>query len=96
MSIRTREELPTWPWGDPAACDTRPERVAVATDRHDFYYRDLEKTNATLHELGAVKATPDGFVYIDQAMVPADLIRAYQGLASYGYAHGLIDAGGGR
>lgn len=58
--------------------------------RADHFARDLDKINATLHKLGAVVTTKDGFTHIDESKVPADLMRTYRRLVQYGAANGLL------
>lgn len=52
--------------------------------------RDLARLNAELHRLGAVITLDDGSVVIDPAKAPADLVRVYGEVVSYGFASGLI------
>ncbi|MGP4027228.1 hypothetical protein [Actinomadura sp. 3N407] len=75
-------------WGDPAATDIAAEPAAPGPI--DFFGRDLDRMNAMLHQLGAVRTDPDGFTWIDETKIPTDLASAYRGLARYGYANGLI------
>lgn len=75
-------------WGDPGAVDPRPERPEVGPA--DVFGRDLERMNAKLHQLGAVHTDPDGFTWVDETKIPADLASAYRGLTRHGYANGLI------
>lgn len=66
--------------------------------RHAYFYRDLDSFNAKFQQLGAVAVTNDGFNYIDEAKVPAELISAYRFLLRFGFANGLLpgEAGGGQ
>jgi hypothetical protein len=52
--------------------------------------RDLARLNAEFHRLGAVVTYDDGFVGIDPDKAPADLLRLYAAITSYGYANGLL------
>ena len=70
----------------PKATSTREPYVALQS----AFDADLARLNAKLEELGAVVTAPDGWCGIDPSKVPADLLRQYGGLTSYGYANGLI------
>jgi hypothetical protein len=52
--------------------------------------RDAAKITGQIAALGAVVVEPDGFAWVDEAKVPADLLSAYRGLIQYGYANGLL------
>lgn len=54
-----------------------------------FYRRDLERFDAAFRKHDAIATTADGFTYIDETKVPADLVRAYRLLMRYGAANGL-------
>lgn len=51
---------------------------------------DMARYDAAFRAADALVTTDDGFTYIDESKVPADLIRSYQFLVSYGYANGLM------
>jgi hypothetical protein len=50
--------------------------------------------NTAIEQAGAVAETADGFKYIDEAKVPASLVRAYRLLTLFGAANGLPLTGG--
>jgi hypothetical protein len=62
------------------------------TTSQQVFFADLDRLNAQFKQAGAVKVTTDGFIYVDESVVSADLVRAYRGLIRYGYASGLVDA----
>lgn len=51
---------------------------------------DLERMNTALREMGALIVLEDGETFVDPAVAPAPLLRAYGDLVSYGYANGLL------
>ncbi|MEX5635765.1 hypothetical protein [Parafrankia sp. FMc2] len=68
-------------------------RVPGAPMQRECFDRDLERLNAELERLGAVITLSDGWRGIDEAKVPADLLRTYRELISYGWANGHLAPG---
>lgn len=60
---------------------------------NEFFYQDLNRLNHKLRALGAVAATSDGFTYVDESKIPAELASAYRFPGRYGYANGLLGTG---
>lgn len=51
---------------------------------------DLARFDRAFRKLDAIRVEPDGFAWVDAAKVPDDLLRAYRGLVTYGYATGQL------
>lgn len=51
---------------------------------------DLARFDAMFAKADAIRTEADGFQWIDQTRVPAQIVSAYQGLMQFGYANGLV------
>jgi len=51
---------------------------------------DLARFNAEIERRDAVITTSDGWLGADPAKLPADFVRAYERLLTYGAANGLL------
>lgn len=60
------------------------------TASRKVFDRDFARITASIEAAGAVVTTGDGFRYVDETKVSAQLVSAYRGLVQYGYANGLI------
>jgi hypothetical protein len=56
----------------------------------EIFEADLARMNALLEKSGAVVTLADGWQGVDPTKVPEDVLRAYEGLVSYGFANGLL------
>lgn len=54
------------------------------------FQADLDNLNKALNEMGAVREAADGFKWIDQSIVPAELLGTYNRLLQFGYANGYL------
>ena len=60
------------------------------TASQKVFNTDLARINAQLEAADAIRTADDGFQWIDESRVPAQLISAYRGLVQCGYANDLI------
>lgn len=58
--------------------------------KQEIFNKDYDRLAAAVMETGGVVTCGDGFQYIDEAICPPSLLRAYNGLIEYGYANGLL------
>lgn len=56
----------------------------------ECFQDDLDNMNEALHEMGAVREAADGFQWLDQSVVPAELLGTYNRLLQFGYANGYL------
>lgn len=58
--------------------------------RNQVFAADLARFDAMFTKADAIRTEADGFQWIDQSKVPAQVVSAYRLLMQYGYANGLI------
>lgn len=62
----------------------------TATASRKVFDADFARTTKCIEDAGAVQTASDGFQWIDESKVPAQVLSAYRGLVQYGYATGLL------
>jgi len=56
----------------------------------EVFNADLDRFNAAFQKAGAVGVLADGFQYVDEEMLPRELVNSYRRLVTYGFARGLL------
>lgn len=64
--------------------------TSTGTASRKVFAADFARITDQFQAAGAVVTMDDGFTYVDESKVSAQLVSAYRGLVQYGYANGLI------
>lgn len=86
-----------WPALGPLAAVSTPQMLPEGLEDlrpggmvSGHFAADWAKFDEAFRALDALVDAEDGFTYVDESKVPADLLRSYRRLMQYGAANGLI------